>query len=199
MTQIKIPKLSEFKKEIIEHDSDGKISEAEAYTHTYKNGYKLLIEKCIDQEFNFLDEDTYCWCVFLITPTEVREIVSGCSDENEAYTKTLDFMKDKRFATRADQKLVTSIAKQLKETSDAHFKCDVETSIYNNRTVSVFLSCRKCKSKLARAYIQSNKCPLCGTDLRTEKIVRRLAVLESKLDELRSTYNKLTHDVNVIY
>lgn len=45
-----------------------------------------------------------------------------------------------------------------------------------------YIGCKKCGSKLARKFIKSNYCPLCGEDMRSKTELLHLARLKQKAD-----------------
>lgn len=47
-----------------------------------------------------------------------------------------------------------------------------------------FVSCKKCNSKLNKDYINSNLCPVCRADMRSETTRKRLEVLRKKHSDL---------------
>lgn len=54
-----------------------------------------------------------------------------------------------------------------------------------------FIGCKMCGSKLKREYLRSNKCPLCGSDLRSESVIKKLGDYDVKLDDLGKKYREL--------
>ena len=48
------------------------------------------------------------------------------------------------------------------------------------------ISCKKCESKLATAYLKRNCCPLCGNDLRPKTIIENEKKLKTRIDDLRT-------------
>lgn len=49
---------------------------------------------------------------------------------------------------------------------------------------SSFVGCKSCGSHLAIKYIRSNKCPLCGTDLRSDTVMESLRKMKEKISNL---------------
>lgn len=56
---------------------------------------------------------------------------------------------------------------------------------------SVFIGCKKCDSKLAIQYLNGNKCPLCGNELRADYIVERIKKYDDDIREANKQYNEL--------
>lgn len=55
---------------------------------------------------------------------------------------------------------------------------------YSPDTVkSQYLGCKNCGSRLAVKYIYSNRCPLCGAELRPETELKRIEALKVKYDK----------------
>lgn len=53
---------------------------------------------------------------------------------------------------------------------------------------SEFIGCTKCKSKVAKEFLNSNKCPVCGTDLRAEYITAKINDYCEKVKALEREY-----------
>lgn len=64
--------------------------------------------------------------------------------------------------------------------------CDLERRQHycKDTTNAKLISCRKCESRLAVAYLRGNRCPVCNTDLRPESVIARRDALRQKLDDL---------------
>ena len=61
------------------------------------------------------------------------------------------------------------------------------------------IGCKKCGSSLAKEYLKSDVCPLCGTDLRSQSTIDGENQMKAKIDELKKRIlearaaNKLLH------
>lgn len=51
---------------------------------------------------------------------------------------------------------------------------------------SAFIGCKECGSKLSVAHLLTNKCPLCGHDLRPETKLNQIAALDAKVKKLEA-------------
>lgn len=49
---------------------------------------------------------------------------------------------------------------------------------------SAMIGCPHCGSKIARDYLRSDRCPVCGTDLRSETVLKRIDSYDAKIAEL---------------
>lgn len=49
---------------------------------------------------------------------------------------------------------------------------------------SQFVGCKNCESKINKNYIKTNKCPICGEDMRSDTIKERLKNMQSKVKKL---------------
>ena len=47
---------------------------------------------------------------------------------------------------------------------------------------SEFIGCKQCRSKLARTYLKTNNCPVCGVDMRPASKLEEIRRLREKLD-----------------
>lgn len=52
------------------------------------------------------------------------------------------------------------------------------------------VSCKKCGSKLNKDYLNSNFCPLCRADMRSDTMQKRLATLRKRHQELQEALRK---------
>ena len=52
--------------------------------------------------------------------------------------------------------------------------------IYPKTRTSEFIGCDKCKSRLARTYLNRNYCPVCGNDLRPESMLKSITTATEK-------------------
>ena len=122
-------------------------------------------------------------------PSRIRWINQVLESEEEAYDYIADHdggwydclavkYKEKKFSpTKAYLEL-----KQRHE--EAFFKWNSAKS--ELRTVKAeFTGCRNCGSKLATKFLKSNKCPVCGTDMRSKTTLDRIARLKSNMDDLK--------------
>lgn len=49
-----------------------------------------------------------------------------------------------------------------------------------------FVGCRHCKSKLNKAYIETNFCPVCHGDMRADTTLKKLQALSEKIQKLET-------------
>ena len=49
---------------------------------------------------------------------------------------------------------------------------------------AIFVSCKHCESKINKAYIKSNRCPICNKDMRSETTLKRLESMKAKLAKI---------------
>lgn len=52
-------------------------------------------------------------------------------------------------------------------------------------TKAAFISCPRCKSKIASEYLRWNRCPVCGADMRPKTVLDRLSSLEASIKKLQ--------------
>lgn len=50
---------------------------------------------------------------------------------------------------------------------------------------AAFISCPRCKSKIASEYLRWNRCPVCGADMRPKTVLDRLSSLEASIKKLQ--------------
>lgn len=54
-----------------------------------------------------------------------------------------------------------------------------------------FVSCPECLSKIRRCRLRSERCPMCGKDLRADYILERIKKYDQDLNELSDKYNEI--------
>lgn len=58
-----------------------------------------------------------------------------------------------------------------------------------------FVGCRHCGSKISKKYIKSNYCPVCGKDMRSETLLKRLQTMQEKCEKLRADIKTEEHNL----
>lgn len=56
-----------------------------------------------------------------------------------------------------------------------------------------YIGCSKCGSKISREYLRSDKCPVCGHDLRAESTLLRIASFDNRIHEYEARIKEETH------
>lgn len=80
-------------------------------------------------------------------------------------------------------------AQKMEEDMEEYQK---KMSIHNLK--AKFITCRNCSSKLSKDFLNnSNRCPVCGADLRAEYIVKRLDKYKKDIANLYKQYNDLNN------
>lgn len=64
-----------------------------------------------------------------------------------------------------------------------------EKALYPATLTSEFIGCKCCGSRLKRVLLKKNTCPVCGTDLRPEIILKSLCSSEEKVKKLKREYS----------
>lgn len=62
--------------------------------------------------------------------------------------------------------------------------------IYAKTHSAAFIGCKHCGSKLNSEFVSTNKCPLCGNDLRPESLLDKIKQQKAKIRELQLEGNK---------
>lgn len=70
-------------------------------------------------------------------------------------------------------------------------KDEYEEKFHVKHRKADFVGCKTCGSKLRREYIRSNKCPMCGSDLRSDSVIKKLSEYDAKLNDLEKKYRDL--------
>ena len=85
-----------------------------------------------------------------------------------------------------DKNLVALRAKQ----ADAYKNyTDKNNVVYPMTRTSEFISCRSCKSSMNRLNIISNRCPVCGKDLRPETTLKSIEAAKAKWKKAEKAAN----------
>jgi len=86
------------------------------------------------------------------------------------------------------KQMETLIAKILK------CKADRETYLSNHSVrmhKSEMIGCKNCGSKIARNYLRTETCPVCGKDLRAEYIIERLKKYNNDIEQMNNKFKEL--------
>lgn len=103
-------------------------------------------------------------------------IESLANDWYQGYAvKFYDYSKVK------NTKKIDELEAKIKETLDKKNEYVSAHSIKNFK--ASYVGCSKCGSKLSREYLKGNRCPLCGSDLRAESTLERIASFDKRINE----------------
>lgn len=106
------------------------------------------------------------------------------SDAGGKYYRNKNF--GVRYYSREDKKKtkkMQDLERRISETEGKMAKYIAEHSVSTFK--AEFIGCPECKSKIAKRFIPStNKCPLCGADLRSETTIKILNGYKQKIKEL---------------
>ena len=53
-----------------------------------------------------------------------------------------------------------------------------------------FIGCSNCGSKVAKKYLRSDRCPVCGSDLRSESTLKKIKEYESRIIKARDEFRE---------
>lgn len=101
------------------------------------------------------------------------------------YFDYTDCKKSKKY-----EKMEQKVAKLNKKYKDEDSK--VPAKDYSSK----LYGCKNCESKLAVNFITSNKCPLCGSDLRSKTQLDKIAKYKENVNEARKELKKLEKEEN---
>lgn len=124
-----------------------------------------------------------------VSPIRWLDSVEPLDSEDAAYEyiKTHDRGDYYCFAVRfkqADQ-MPAEYVKLCAHRSTVQSRYDaLNAVIHYKEGKSQYVSCKQCGSKLATAYMRSNYCPLCNTDLRPPTVINKLSEYKRQLNEL---------------
>lgn len=123
--------------------------------------------------------------------SDIRWLEFVCADEKSAeeYIKNHDkgwydclAVKFKKVDNVKKTKKHEDLERRYKETVTQLRQ--IEGTVFCKDFKSQYLGCKKCGSKLNKDYMKSNKCPLCGEDMRSDTVLKNIARLKALEKEL---------------
>ena len=119
----------------------------------------------------------------------------GSRQEAETYINSIDTDYG-QFAVKYTEPVQSKKLKELtKKVYEARSKYNAESSVLHaSKVTSDFIGCKKCGSKLARKYIKSNRCPLCGEDMRSNTELKKVAALAAAVDAAQTALAQETRN-----
>ncbi len=106
----------------------------------------------------------------------IEKLDNGWYDQLAVRYKEYKPNTTKRYA---DMKKRLQMAKQ-------EYTMKAERQHYSPSTVtSAFVGCKECKSSISVKHLHSNRCPVCGADLRPKSTLQNIENARKKIDDLR--------------
>ena len=129
--------------------------------HGLESGIRFIDKVMPDYQsaMAFLEQNDRGWYDSLAV--KYKELPSGKS------TKKLDDLKEKLRIAYTEYEL------ENRKVVASDFKSD-------------FIGCKNCGSKIRREYLNSNFCPVCHADMRSDTIKKKLASMNAKVNKLRN-------------
>ena len=120
-----------------------------------------------------------------------KEKVCQTRQQAEEYLETVptSYAVKYKIGIEPSQKMV-SLAKRLEEKKSK--LTAYETTQYEKKFIGDFISCSHCKSKVNAKYVKPPLCPVCGEDMRTQKVVETLESLKKAVQNLEKRYEETT-------
>lgn len=118
--------------------------------------------------------------------------VQVCEDYEAAETKiqSLDRGWYDQLAVRyyectpAPSKPLTILREKVKAASDEYYARNGK--IWAKTVTAEFVGCKKCGSRLSRVFLKTNRCPVCGNDLRPETMKKSIATAKAKWEKAQA-------------
>lgn len=67
----------------------------------------------------------------------------------------------------------------------------LDNNIHYKNVQAQYVTCRTCGSKINKDHLRSNRCPVCGKDMRPESLLERLNAMNKKIKKLeKEVYNE---------
>lgn len=145
-------------------------------------------------------EDWQEGCTGLGKPIRWLEHVGICADREEAESVIEDHDRKwyDQLAVRFYQPQRTFKDAKMQEyerkTIAAFDAYRAEDDVWAHGIKAEFVGCKKCGSKLKRLYIKTNRCPVCGTDLRPESTLKAVQSAKSRWIKAQAAENKYRSD-----
>lgn len=116
-----------------------------------------------------------------------KEKVCQTKRQAEEYLETLptSYAIKYKIGIPPSPKMV-SMAKRLAEKKEK--LAAYETVQREKKFGSDFIACSHCKSKVNRDFVKPPLCPVCGQDMRTDRVVETLAALQAAVADLDARY-----------
>lgn len=88
-----------------------------------------------------------------------------------------------------ETKKIQDLRRRIKETEEKNSAYLEAHKVSNLK--AAYIGCQKCGSKINKEYMKnSNRCPVCGQDLRSETTKKTLATYEKKIKDLKKQMEK---------
>jgi len=83
--------------------------------------------------------------------------------------------------TKADERKRKTLEQRQIDAANKHYQLQRQLCDALNQSKSQFIGCKKCGSRLARAYVKNGKCLVCGQTLLSETALKRLETARQKV------------------
>lgn len=87
-------------------------------------------------------------------------------------------------STPAQSKTLTGLREKTKAACEEYYSRNEK--IWAETVTADFVGCKTCGSRLSRIHIRSNRCPVCGSDLRPETMRKSVASAKAKWEKART-------------
>lgn len=88
----------------------------------------------------------------------------------------------------SESEKMKNISLKINETKETKEKYILDNSV--KKRTSKYIGCPKCGSKINKEFLKTEKCPVCGTDLRSKTTIDRIASYDAKMKHLNDQYKK---------
>lgn len=106
----------------------------------------------------------------------------------EAYIESVDrgwydqiAVRFKQYERLTPSKRHQALAAKVRELLDKYNH--LERTLHYKDAKAQFIGCRHCGSKIAKAYLDTNMCPVCGKDLRPESVLDAISNARARWDK----------------
>ena len=116
-----------------------------------------------------------------------KEKVCQTKRQAEEYLATVptSYAVKYKIGIEPSQKMI-SLAKRLEEKKEK--LAAYEQAQEEKKFAGDFISCSHCKSKVNRDFVKPPLCPVCGQDMRTDRVVETMAALRQAVADLDAKY-----------
>lgn len=81
-------------------------------------------------------------------------------------------------------KPLTILREKIKTACDEYYARNGK--IWAETVTAEFVGCKKCGSRLCRMFLKTNRCPVCGNDLRPETMQKSIATAKAKWEKAQA-------------
>ena len=138
-------------------------------------------------------EDWQEGCTGLYRPIRwIEDEISESYEEAEERISQIDHGDYDQLAVKfkeykkGNSKKIEILAARLEEVRQGLRKRESVIHYSSDNVASEYVGCKHCGSRIATKYIKSNRCPVCGADLRPATVLNRIDIAKQRIAQLEN-------------